>query len=336
MGAYGGFVPGQQCPYDRDVTRPFVDHIRIEDYRCVRKVDVALTRLHAFIGPNDSGKSTILSALLDGRFTGWVGDVGLHPHAQVWASGAFPQQVLTGELPDEASRGRAVSALSPIRRLRLDPDALRAEATLIPDRAELWFGNERGHGLPALYDALVSRDLNAYAAIGAEFSRLFPNARQLGLYNADAQRKQLRVQLADQTWVEPRHLSEGMLYWLAFAIVEALAPAAMLLIEEPENGLHPARIKEVMGLLRRFSARTQILLATHNPLVINELEPDEVTVVTRSAERGTICTPMRQTKNFDERAEAYALGELWLSYADGDTEAELVGPDAAPPTAKAG
>ena len=98
MGAYGGFVPGQQCPYDRDVTRPFVDHIRIEDYRCVRKVDVALTRLHAFIGPNDSGKSTILSALLDGRFTGWVGDALRGDLGISWFSGQNVTEAITDRL----------------------------------------------------------------------------------------------------------------------------------------------------------------------------------------------------------------------------------------------
>jgi hypothetical protein len=33
---------------------------------------------------------------------------------------------------------------------------------------------------------------------------------------------------------------------------------------------------------------------------------------------------MRQTRNFEERSKAYSLGELWLSYADGNTETELV------------
>ena len=34
---------------------------------------------------------------------------------------------------------------------------------------------------------------------------------------------------------------------------------------------------------------------------------------------------MTKTKDFAKRNKVYALGELWLSYADGDTEARLVG-----------
>jgi hypothetical protein len=79
-----------------------------------------------------------------------------------------------------------------------------------------------------------------------------------------------------------------------------------------------------MKVLRDLSQRTQILLATHSPLVINELAPEEVTIVTRTPERGTICTPMTETKMFEARSKVYALGELWLSYADGNLESELV------------
>ena len=103
-----------------------------------------------------------------------------------------------------------------------------------------------------------------------------------------------------------------------------LEPTALLLIEEPENGLHPARIAEVMRVLRAISERTQVILATHSPLVINELLPDEVTIVTRDKDRGTKATRMKDTPGFEDRAKVYALGELWLSYANGEDEAPLL------------
>lgn len=211
--------------------------------------------------------------------------------------------------------------------LRLDPDELRLPTSLIPTGKKLWFHSERGRGLAALYDALQSRDVDAFLRIRSRFVQLFPTARSLRLENPTTNEKALGLTLVDGSEVHAGDMSEGMLYWLAFAIIEALAPHAILLIEEPENGLHPSRITEVMAVLREISARTQIIVATHSPLVINELKPDEVTIVTRTPEAGTICTPMTETKNFAERSKVYALGELWLSYADGDLEKELVGPD---------
>ena len=103
-----------------------------------------------------------------------------------------------------------------------------------------------------------------------------------------------------------------------------LEPTPLLLVEEPENGLHPARIAEVVRLLRDLSRTTQVLIATHSPLVINELQGDEVTVVTRDPVRGTQVKALSATPNFAERSRVYALGELWVSYANGTDEAPLL------------
>lgn len=314
------------------MARPYVEGVRIEGFRCVKAVDLRLTPLHALIGPNDSGKSSILRALQnDGRVTWWVRGVSNGPHGLM--QGTFPAR---GSFTPSSEMSTAWNAARASRVvLRLDPDAMRAPRELIPRGKALWFADEKGLGLPALYDSLLSRDIPAFSAISDRMRTLFPTVRALRMHNASASTKQLGLTLVDGTEVGPAEMSEGMLYWLAFAIIEHLAPQAILLIEEPENGLHPARIKEVMTVLREVSQRTQIILATHSPLVINELQPEEVTIVTRTAERGTICTPMTATKQFEARSKIYALGELWLSYADGDIERELVGTDE-PSAARAG
>lgn len=77
------------------------------------------------------------------------------------------------------------------------------------------------------------------------------------------------------------------LYYLAFAALKFLDPAPLVLIEELENGLHPSRIGDVMRVLRELSRTTQVVLATHSPLVINELSGDEVSVITRTQKEGT-------------------------------------------------
>ncbi len=107
-----------------------------------------------------------------------------------------------------------------------------------------------------------------------------------------------------------------------------MKPVSVLLLEEPENGLHPSRIADVMQVVRAFSesSGTQVIMATHSPLVVNCLEPEEVTVVTRpDLDTGTVVTPIRDTPDFEKRSSVYALGELWLSFADGTVEAPLLG-----------
>ena len=124
---------------------------------------------------------------------------------------------------------------------------------------------------------------------------LFPSIQSIGLDNISSSTKAIQIQLQSGEWVPAQFMSEGLLYYLAFAAIPYLDPAAVILVEEPENGLHPARIAEVMRVLREVSKTTQVLLATHSPLVINEMKPEEVSVVTRPPEKGTQVTRIDKT-----------------------------------------
>jgi predicted ATPase len=353
--------PGKTDSMDR----PFVEELRIRGYGCIQDATFHFTPLHALIGPNDSGKSTVLRALRTLSFLASGGlaqaqvdvlkravqasrnrksklavSVATHTWYVDATSGGFAwNSSMRAESPDGQAWQTSDSfeplygsrpapeilhALSGGQLLRLDPDALRAPHSLIPDSQPLRFVDERGTGLPALYDAVLARDLRAYQAINADLCRLFPDVESIRLVTVDPHTKGMGVKLVDGTFVPAELMSEGLLYYLAFAVLPYLEPTSLLLIEEPENGLHPARIAEVVQVLRAISRKTQIILATHSPLVVNELSPEEVTVVTRSRKGGTRATRIKDVPNFEERAKVYALGELWLSYADGKEEGPLL------------
>jgi energy-coupling factor transporter ATP-binding protein EcfA2 len=342
--------------------RPHINTLRVQNYGCLKDVRLELTPLHALIGPNDSGKSTVLMALrtltviADGPI-GHVYDVhrlvrAMHANpsfametatnGRKWGvsskgadnlrealemdgqSTSEPLDPSHGSSSLRAERGwPSRSAIAGSLLLRLEPDTLRESSQLIPEGQPLRFQNALGLGLPALYDAILTRDLTAYMTVNARFTSLFPTVKSLSLRNRSATEKELGIQLTDGTYVGVDFMSEGMLYYLAYAALPYLEPTAVILIEEPENGLHPARIHEVMSVLREISQTTQVILATHSPLVINELEPDEVTVLTRDPVAGTQARRIKDTPNFAERSKVYALGELWVSYSDGKSEAPL-------------
>jgi predicted ATPase len=329
MGEFDEIV---EAPYARRMERAYVDWVRIENFRCIKSVHLHLTPVHAFIGPNDSGKSTILKAIHSLRCSAWISDIGAVFHAQNWLRGAYP--LVAGPPLRRTEVAKADHVVGRRNLLRLDPDELRQSRSLIPQTEKLWFQSERGLGLPSVYDALLNRDRDAFIRIDQRFRALFPTVKALRLENSSTNTKSMGLTLHDDTEVGPSEMSEGMLYWLAFAVIEHIAPGGILMVEEPENGLHPARIKEVMRVLREVSTRTQVLIATHSPLVVNELDASEVTLVTRSKEKGTEAILMSDTKNFQERSKTYDLGELWLAYADGDHEKELTATN--DPATKAG
>ena len=206
--------------------------------------------------------------------------------------------------------------------VRLDPDSLRLPGGLISSVEPIDF-EEKGYGLASVLDAMISRNLDGYLVIREQIRGLFPTVGDLAYENTDNNQKGLGIKLKNDKFVNSQFMSEGMLYYLAYAILKYLEPASIVFIEEPENGLHPSRIKEIMKIIRELSKTTQVLIATHSPLVINEMEPEEVSILWRDDEKGTQVMPITETSNFKDRSQVYALGELWLSYADGINEVEL-------------
>jgi predicted ATPase len=349
----------------------YIEELHAEGFGCLKSVDVKLTPLHAFIGPNDSGKSTLLqavgAAVHFARGTFNRDENGRRrPFEPRWSDTysftlKFNQEdfiyrteknyyhtlenfsvnnetIFKNRIRDtplfhdpklESEYPQLINYFDRgARLLHLDPDALRAPSELIPDtdKARLW--DESGRGLPAIYDSILSRGDDSFRTIVDEVRRLFPTVKNLQLKAVSPSTKVLAVELKSGERVPAQYLSDGLLYYLAFAAIRYVEPAAVLLVEEIENGLHPARIKEVMGIMRKISETTpettQVLIATHSPLVINELEGHEVSVVRRTPDQGTQVTRMCDTANFEKRSKIYALGELWLSYANGVDESALI------------
>jgi len=341
-----------------------VKRLEIRNYGCVRDLALELTPLHALIGPNDSGKSTVLRALrtlaqlASGKFVrrmpdSWqpfdplLGDLSSLSvtfsggnrfvttsrspgvvNDEIWLGGTKLVEVprsLQSDRGWDDSRGSFLNTwLAQPMMVRFEPDCLREPAPLIPETESVGFADERGRGLPSVYDAIVNRNVKSFLEIESRLKELFPTVERIRLSNRTAGLKELAVLLRNGTPIDARAMSEGLLYYMAFAALRYLDYTRVFLVEEPENGLHPSRIADIMRVLRQVSEEgAQVLIATHSPLVLNELNPEEVTVLTRD-DGGTHATPIKDTPNFEERSQVYALGELWVSYANGADEAPLL------------
>lgn len=165
--------------------------------------------------------------------------------------------------------------------VRFDPNALRLPAAQILATAPIRFEDETGRGLASVYQAINSRHVDTFLEIRNQLRSLFPHVQDLLVPTVEGNKVVLQARLVDGTVVPAAALSEGLLYFLGFTALQHLDDTALFLVEEPENGLHPARIAEVMAILRTLSKTSQILIATHSPFVVNELQGHEVTVVNR-------------------------------------------------------
>ena len=87
-------------------------------------------------------------------------------------------------------------------------------------------------------------------------------------------------------------VSEGVLYFLALlTIINQPNPPKLLLLEEPEKGIHPRRIREVMDFIFRLAEEKdiQIILTTHNEHVLDDFatRPESVFVFDKDEDGAT-------------------------------------------------
>ena len=106
--------------------------------------------------------------------------------------------------------------------------------------------------------------------------------------------------------------SDGMLRVLALVVLllqpEGDLPDVMIL-DEPELGLHPYAITIIGGLINAAATRIQVILATQSMALIDCFEPEDVVVVERE-ERGSIFRRL-SSEALDDWLEEYSLSELW-------------------------
>lgn len=176
--------------------------------------------------------------------------------------------------------------------LHLEPSAMRSPDPL----GAVPVVNEHGAGMAATLSWLLrdaGSDRDVLREVVNDLKSLNSEVVDLRVDRDDA-REQLVLGARTrglQRWLGPRSLSDGTLRYLALVIMR-LNPRAggMLCMEEPENGMHPARVPALVDLLRDFAVDPdlpcdagnplrQVVLNTHSPDVVRRLDADEILFV---------------------------------------------------------
>ena len=107
-------------------------------------------------------------------------------------------------------------------------------------------------------------------------------------------------------------LSDGTLRFIALATLflqpESYRPS-VILVDEPELGLHPYAIALLASLVKKASAKTQVIISTQSPLLLDHFQPEDVLVADR-VDGGTQFTRLDPAK-LNTWLQDYSLGQLW-------------------------
>lgn len=112
----------------------------------------------------------------------------------------------------------------------------------------------------------------------------------------------------------PHQLSDGSLRFMALAAL-LLQPPKMappiIVIDEPELGLHPSAISSLAGMIKSAAIHSQIIVATQSPRLIDEFDPGNIVVVERDPQKRATVVKRLDEKELDVWLQQYSMSELW-------------------------
>ena len=113
------------------------------------------------------------------------------------------------------------------------------------------------------------------------------------------------------SYFDARVLSDGTLRFICLAtLLLQPDPPSLIVIDEPELGLHPFAITQLADLFRAVTAHDrQLLVSTQSVTLLNQLDPQDI-VVTEQRDGASIFERLDADK-LEWWLDEYAVGELW-------------------------
>jgi len=192
--------------------------------------------------------------------------------------------------------------------------AMKAVAKLQDNR----FLRRDGGNLAAFLYWMKSNAPREFALISKTVQRVIPFFDSFQLEpladNPDGILLEWRHKASDQ-YFNADDLSDGSLRFIALATLflqpKAVRPS-IIIIDEPELGLHPFAITLLASLMKQVSVETQVLVATQSSLLLDHLEPEDI-IVTDQVKGASTFTRFADSElqKLESWLEDYSLGQLW-------------------------
>lgn len=212
--------------------------------------------------------------------------------------------------------GSEIDWLTSLRVFRINPRTARQSGT----PSVLGELGKFGENLPAVLDVLALDYPKIFSHLEELIKEVIPGLASLKTrYTAS---RQMGLFLQEEGFGNPwdaEELSDGTLMSMALFVALLDPRYNCVVIEEPENSLHPWILRKFLTCCNDQADRKQVILTTQSPLVVATAKPeslflverrDGMTEVTRAIERESILSEMLNRQFLD-------LGQYWMSGALG-------------------
>ena len=188
-----------------------------------------------------------------------------------------------------------------------------------------------GSGLGTVCQYLQQELPDAFARVQEHLASVIKGLKRFRIRRADATAKnyvneepnpnwtgiaeELIFDFDDAVGVPAKYVSEGTLLVLCILVAAARFEGdALILIDDLERGLHPKAVRDLIQALRKLqeiNPKLQIVATSHSPYILDELQPQEVRVIARDPERGTVVGRLTDHPQFNKWKDTMSPGEFW-------------------------
>jgi predicted ATPase len=292
-----------------------ISSLEIQNYRCLKSVRIDFDPLTVLVGGNGTGKSSVLRALL-WNSPSWSDRDVTDRSARRAILVRMSHQNGTVEVSSRGIRTGQVPGSCQL--LHLDLKGMRSPQQLQKARMLDTSGGNMANVLASLTRA-------SQQELSKRFCALVPLYADVDFDPVSVGNLTLRFQDRwSKVWYRPEEVSDGTMLVLAYLLLQHQEPQVDLIaIEEPERGLHPYLLGQLVQFLRSMAhgkigdRRVQIVAATHSAEFLNHLEPSEVRFLSRADGDGSTIVEKAPADTPDWRRAFTeydsALGSMWLS-----------------------
>lgn len=194
----------------------------------------------------------------------------------------------------------------------LAPSELR-RSSAITNTAVL---GRHGENIAAVLDRLQGASPLVRRRVDEEVHRVAPSIDAVTTIPTDETGKKV-VGIAEGNAVySAQHISDGILLFIGMTTAAQMSGGQTLLaLEEPDKGVHPRRIRELLDQILRVNRQgTQFVITTHSPILLSEFKdhPEAVLLFDRDGNGPTRVRRLADLPNAGEATDL-SLGDLWYS-----------------------
>jgi predicted ATPase len=305
-----------------------IDQVRFVDFRVLRDVTIDFEPFTVLVGPNGSGKTTVLRALHERRNA-----PATAPESEFHIRGSSNGK-MTYALKDKRGQwtsGGGVKSEHRLWREVIDADAttalLQVDGRSLRTTSYHQTPGQRiestGVGLAAmLADLLLTRRKSA-EKLTTLLRSIVPGVLEVQAVrdpqNTSSPAYRVAMEFEPGGVIDADHISEGTLMALALLLTIVDAPPDVLLIDDLDKGLHPGAQVEMVSILRDVLAShpgTQIVATTHSPYLVDCFDPSEVRVMSLGDDGYALCRKLTDHPHFADWEGALEAGEMWASVGE--------------------